>query len=192
MLTVKARADVQDRIDEALGQATGDYEFIFISNPDGGVAENRNACLRQAKGSHIIFIDDDLYGYPIGWNDILVEILNDPNILMVGPRLINADGTVQNTISKTDDVISEYIPVGYIAGACMAYRKNDMIFNEEYKGWGMEDVEFELELKNNNPNGKILLCNLVKLIHKNEMKNESIYGAKNKIKFIKKWGFIVE
>lgn len=193
LLTIKAPEQVKDRIDEIKKQSTGDYELIFVSNPNGGVAENRNACLRQAKGNIIIFCDDDLYGYPLGWNEILVNKLSeDSNCLMVGPRLLNQDGSIQNTISKCRDMNSDFVKVPYLPGACFVYRKNNLLFNEIYRGWGMEDVEFQLELKKINPNGYFLLTNKLQLKHINEMKREKEFGLQNKELFRKRYGFLIE
>ena len=192
MITIKAEEAVKDRAGEATSTATGDFEFILHVNPDGGVSENRNACLRKAKGDTIIFIDDDLYEYPKGWNETLTTVLKSHSVLMAGPRLLNRDNSIQATVSKSSNVTDSYIEVDYIPGACMAYRKNGLLFNEEYKGWGMEDIQFQLELKKLNPAGCIYLCNNVKMVHANEMKNEPKNGKRNKELFRKKWGFVVE
>lgn len=193
LITIKTIPEIEGRIEELNKHTSGDYELILIQNPNGGVAENRNKALQQSKGDIIIFVDDDLYGYFNGWMDILIEKLKeDKNILMVGPRLLNSDGHTQKTISKNDDVVTDYIRVDFIPGACMAYRKNNLLFNEQYKNWGMEDVEFQIELKKQNPNGKILLCNQVKLFHINEMKRHLDFGIQNKELFKRKWGFLIE
>jgi len=192
MITIKPDTEVQDRIDEALSNARGDYEFILVSNPSGGVAKNRNDCLRQCKGDFVIFIDDDLYGFPESWDETMIRRLRDPSVLMMGARLLNIDGSIQNTVSKSSNVVDDYVPVEYVPGACMAYRKNDLIFNEEYHGWGMEDIEFTMKLKQANPAGRVYLTNLVRLKHKNEMKREPEFGKRNKELFRRKWGFVIE
>lgn len=193
LITIRGREQIEDRIQEACDNALGDFQFILISNPNGGVAENRNSGLKKAKGDVIIFIDDDLYGYPKGWNKIFSDKLKeDLNCLMVGPRLLNRDGSLQNTISKCPNNQDDWIKVPYLPGACMCYRKNNLLFDEQYRAWGMEDPDIELQMKKIKPNGYFLLCNKIKLIHYNEMKNMKLHDIENKQKFIRKWGFIVE
>jgi glycosyltransferase involved in cell wall biosynthesis len=193
MITIKTKEEMQKNIDDALNNAISNHEFIFVSNPDGGVAENRNKCLAQAKGNYVIFVDDDLFNYPHGWDEqLLHKLYEDKNVLMTGPRLLNTDNTFQKTVSHCDDIETDYVKVDYLPGACMVYRRDGIQFNEEYTGWGMEDIEFELMLKKINPSGHFLLCNKVKINHVNEMKNEPNHGSENKRKFYKKWGFMVE
>lgn len=193
LITIKSEDDIKDRLEEIKKQTVLPHDFIFVSNPKGGVAENRNICLRKNKNDYIIFIDDDLYDYPLGWDCILIEKLkSDNNILMIAPRLFNMDGSIQNTVSKCPDVTTSYIKVDYLPGACFAYKKNDIFFNEKYKMWGVEDIEFELIMKQKNKSGYFLLCNEVKIKHKNEMKREKEFGLYNKELFKKTWGFLIE
>ncbi len=193
MITIKTREEVEDRIQEACNNATSDFQFVFVSNKDGGVAENRNVALRKATGDYIIYIDDDLYEYPKGWDTALLNVLQtNKYCLMVGPRLLNMDGSLQKTISRCSDIESNLVRVPYLPGACMCYKKNGIFFDERFKRWGCEDPDFELEMKKENPNGYFTLCNIVKLKHKNEMKNINLFGIKNKELFRQKWGFLVE
>lgn len=191
MPTIKQLAEVQDRIDEIKRTATGDYEVIIHSSEGGGVAENRNACLKVAKGEYIIFVDDDLYEYPLGWNEALVGALQSvQGVIMVGPRLLNMDGGVQSTNSQNSNTGPNFVPVRVIPGACMAYRKNDLVFDEGYKKWGWEDPDFQLQLKKKTP-GNVIICNTVKIKHKNEVKNMYAHFDENKKRFISKWGLLL-
>ncbi|MDD5589104.1 MAG: glycosyltransferase family A protein [Candidatus Nanoarchaeia archaeon] len=192
-LTIKTPEQVKDRIEEIKRQSTGDYELVFVSNPNGGVAQNRNECLRKAKGEIIIFCDDDLYEYPMGWNTILVnKLLEDPNCLMIGPRLLNVNNSPQTTVSHCDNIKDSFIKVNWLPGACMVYKRNNILFNEMYKFWSPEDIEFQIDLKRNNPNGYFLLCNTVTMKHINEMKRASETGIQGKELFRQRHGFLIE
>lgn len=190
MITIKKYETIKERIKEALDAALLDNQFILIENENGGVAENRNKGMCQAENDYIIFIDDDLYEYPKGWDKMLIEKVDKNTI--VGPRLLNMDGGIQDTISKCNNLEENYINVDYIPGACMALKKNNIYFDEGYKKWGCEDPDFILEQKKYNKNYKVLLCNDVKIKHMNEMKNMKMYDIENKNRFAKKWGFLIQ
>ena len=194
MLTIKTKEEVQERIDDAVEHATGNFEFIFVSNPDGGVAENRNACLKKTKGDFICFIDDDLYNFPQGWNEILLDMfLSSEDILLVGPRLLNMGNVVQHTNSHApDDLDVDCIEVEMLPFQCIVYKKNDLFFDEEYKKWGYVDADFVCRLKEKNENKKLLLCNKVLLNHKNESKHMMDNLEENKARFLNRWGRVYE
>lgn len=185
MPTVKPIEEIQDRINEIERATVHKHEIIIESNPDGGVALNRNKCLIKSNGYYIIFVDDDLYGYPKGWDKTLIDQLKEnEDIVIIGPRLLNMDGTIQHTNSRCDNINDDFVEVDMIPGACMAYVKNYLFFDERYKRWGYEDPDFILTMIKSGFGKKIVLANKVKLRHKNEFKHMNDYLHENKTLFL--------
>lgn len=193
MPTVKSLEEVQDRIDEIEENTVYTHEIIVESNPDSGVALNRNKCLIRSHGLYIIFVDDDLYGYFKGWDKILIDKLReDRSVAIIGPRLLNMNGMIQHTNSKCGNIEDDFIEVEMIPGACMAYTKNYLFFDERYKRWGYEDPDFILRMIREGLGRKILLTNKVKLRHKNEFKHMDDYLHENKTLFVSRYNRLYE
>ena len=75
---------------------------------------------------------------------------------------------------------------GIIPSACIAFRKTDVRFNEDYKGAGFEDTSFMLRMKNRY-NGRVVINNECQLVHKNEAKKHSEHFAFNREVFRKEF-----
>jgi len=70
----------------------------------------------------------------------------------------------------------------------IAFRNNHIRFDEMFIGSGFEDNDFCRQFGREYPNGKFVICNRVKVIHLNEMKNQKgRYWEVNKNYFLKKW-----
>lgn len=68
----------------------------IVTNPVNlGFLRNCNVNARSAEGDYIVFLNNDTVVTP-GWLDALVDTArSDPSVGMVGCKLLNADGTVQ-------------------------------------------------------------------------------------------------
>jgi GT2 family glycosyltransferase/glycosyltransferase involved in cell wall biosynthesis len=67
----------------------------IVQETNLGFIRNCNAAAAAARGRHLVFLNNDTLVLP-GWLDALVETLEaDPAIGLVGSRLLNGDGTLQ-------------------------------------------------------------------------------------------------
>jgi glycosyltransferase involved in cell wall biosynthesis len=182
-----------------------DYELSMViggiiqENHDANIAYsclqdsasvNRNKCLDLATSEIVVMIDDDISGFFPRWHKKLIKPLEDDgNIIMVSARLMNEDGTPQRVMGFSDKFYPEVVEIPTCPSAAIAFRNDKMRFDEGYVGSGFEDSDFVRQLKGKYPEGKIVVNNAVRLIHKNEMKNQlgEAYEANRKY-YIKKWG----
>lgn len=137
-------------------------------------ATNRNYGLIQADSNMIIMIDDDISGFFQGWSGRLIEPLYNSSVVMVSARLIDKNGNPGVMMNIRPDLSRSIVEVKekMLPSACIAFRKDDLRFDESYAGAGFEDTDFCMQLNQKYPNGKYLIHNEVKLIHFNEMKNQ--------------------
>lgn len=152
-------------------------------------AVNRNFGLIKAKSEIVIMIDDDLSGFSHGWADKLVAPFKDPDVIMVSARLMKTKTQVGPMMSIHPDLSKPIVevPDQILPSACIAFRNDGTRFDElNYEGAGYEDTDFCYQLNMKYPNGKFLINNDVKLIHKNEMKGSNQLKL-NEIKFRIKW-----
>lgn len=149
-----------DTTEELLDQLAGDVQVIR-NKTNLGFAEGSNQGARAARGRHLVFCNNDIEARD-GWLEPLLAILDgEPDVAVVGSRLLFPDGTVQHAGMRTyrtpDGKIGAH-PRSYglpptqerrrdidaVAGALMAVRRS--FFEEagefvaEY--WnGMEDID---------------------------------------------------
>ena len=167
---------------------------------------NRNYSLIHATSDIVIMIDDDIWGFFPGWADKLIEPFSDLNVVMVSARLMKtktAYGVMMdipldltNTLYEVpkfynikDKNTGNTVSVKGVPSACIAFRNDGIRYDENYVGAGFEDTHMCLELCCKYPNGKFLIHNEVKLLHKNEMKNQ-LNGQliRNQQYFMNYWG----
>lgn len=113
---------------------------ILANEVNLGFVRNCNAAAKHAKGEFILFLNNDTVVCP-GWLDSLVEAARrDPRIAMVGSKLLNADGTIQEaggiifrdgwgySYGRGDDprrAQYNYVrDVDVVTGACFLVRRN--------------------------------------------------------------------
>lgn len=189
----KSAWDLSLMIGEIL-QADHDAKVGYTCTEDGGeikgAAVNRNICLNMATSKYIVMADDDITGFFPGWAFLMAATLEaNPDIVYVSARLMNQDGTPQKVMWFNKDIMSPLVDVMHVPSACVAFRNDGLRFDEEYRGSGVEDTDFRNQLKRKYPNGRIVINNAVKLIHKNEMKNQLGENYRyNKAYYEKKWG----
>ena len=158
-------------------------------------AVNRNYALIQAKSKYVIMIDDDLAGFFSGWADKLLTPLLNSNVIMVSARLMQTKTKPGAMMDIPVDMSKSIVesPHGMLPSACVAFRNDGTRFDENYIGAGFEDTDFCMQLNHKYYNGMFMIHNEVKLIHKNEMKNQR--GGqlqRNQAYYMKKWGLNVK
>lgn len=148
-------------------------------------AINRNYCHGKATTNIVVSCDDDIEGYYPGWLEELIRPLGeDKDIRLVSARLMNNDGTIGFMMTSKNDISQDYEAVFRCPTSCFAYRKKDFDelmgfwnkdswpFDENFVGSGWEDNAICHDLKKKFIGTKIIINNRVKLIHRNEQKNQ--------------------
>ncbi len=153
---------------------------MIIVSGDRSEAKNRNIGLDKVKGKFVIMCDDDVEGFSCGWDRELIDALKYTEASIVGARLLNLDGTLHKTNYKNFDLSKDFVEVKTMITACCAFRNSTLRFDENYKGSGFGDTDFCKQL-----GGKFFVVNKVKLVHRNECKNQ--FKEHNKRYFRNKW-----
>jgi len=133
---------------------------------------NRNYGLSLAKAPVVIQVDDDVAGFYRGWWRDLISPMEDPNVIFVSARLMTEEGSFAGMMygSYNLDMPTEDVPQA--PTACCAFRRDGLKFDESLTGSGFEDKLFCWQLRKRYTNGRILINNECRIIHRNEMKNQ--------------------
>ncbi len=201
--TIKSWLVMRPLADEIERYTMTPHQLVVTCQDGYSAAQNRNLALKVARCPIRIMLDDDICGFFAGWETALVRpLLDDPSIGVVSARLLRPDGSGRAGPNCADnyDLDTPLIWVnqrndGYIGipSACIAFRDNGILFDEEYVGSGWEDADFCCQVKVKYPDAKFVINNAVKLVHINEMKNQfgEINGRprfeRNASHFWKKW-----
>lgn len=175
--TCKNDFEISEMIGEIL-QVDRDSNIYYSCLEEKGAAINRNNCLNNTSGEYVVMVDDDITGFFPGWADIMVTPLKgDTDILYVSARLMNEWGSPQMVMGFSKNVMSPSVEVNIAPSACIAFRRDDTRFCEEYLGSGWEDTDFHFQLKEKYGwDKKVVVNNAVKLVHRHEMKNQCGLG----------------
>jgi len=188
----KPREALDPLIIEILATAAG-RPRIIPTCLDACAAANRNFGLAMANTPNVIMLDDDISGFPRGWNTRLEAALAlQPNVVMVGANLVNPDGSLAPMLGwpagrDTDAVVQ--VKNREICTACICLPETGLRFDEAFEGSGWEDTDFSQQLRRAFPNG-VWLCDAgLRVVHANEKKNQG--GAifkRNRARYRAKWG----
>jgi len=154
---------------------------------------NRNAGLDWAETPNVIMVDDDITGLPIGWNTALEAVLlADPEALVVSANLMNTDGGLGIMLGHPghrDGHGVVVVPSRQLPTACICMRRTGLRYDEANEGSGWEDTDMAAQIRAAYPTGKWLVACGVRVIHKNEKKNQGgdIF-KRNCARYRAKWG----
>lgn len=136
-----------------------------------GFAGNCNAGAQRAEGDILCFINQDVYAtpeYSNGWATALLNAFADPQVGIVGARLLFPDGKVQSVGGHFDmlgnpyhrclgysnlnyDEICEPREVDWVTGACLAIRRDLFMsvggFDTSYVRGYFEDTDLAMRVK---------------------------------------------
>ena len=169
-----------------------ELDIIYTCIEGASAAHNRNAGLKQCKQDDIvIMVDDDIDSLPLCWDRYMWEPFqkNMDVYSMVSARLINDDGSVQPVMGGYATRRIGWVEVPVMPSAMIAFEFTGIMFDEAFKGSGWEDTDFCRQVKAANPKKKFIINNDIRVIHHNEMKNQSgEIWVKNREYYLKKWG----
>jgi len=187
--TIKNQTDIMPLVDAIIRTAGMDINIIATCR-EVCAAKNRNIGLEKSTGDIVCMIDDDICGLPQNWLADMLAVWNAyPNCVMASPRLMRTDGLFGSMIGyPVSSVGLEVIESRELPSACILMINAGLRFDEEYIGSGFEDSDMCRQLKWKFPSG-IWICNhAVKVVHKNEMKNQTGENYKiNLARFTRKW-----
>jgi len=183
----RTREELSAQVCEVEGTVSDGWNVIPTCQP-GSAAHNRNYGLKQVEeGSTVIMVDDDISGFKPGWTEKMIELLQDPSIVMVSARLINRDGTPAPMMFMGTPV-GNCCQVPRCPTAAIAFRHEGIMFDENFIGSGYEDDDFCAKIAEKHPKGMVFIHNEVRLVHANEQKNQGgEYMEKNKAYFESIW-----
>jgi GT2 family glycosyltransferase len=171
-----------------------------------GFAAACNQGARAARGRHLVFLNNDTVPLP-GWLAPLVAELDaNPEIAVVGSKLLFADDTIQHAgVIFSRDIPMPYHPfyrapatvpmvnqrreLQCVTGACMAVRRSvfDAVggFDEGYQN-GFEDVDFCLQVRKHG--GRVVYQPASTLYHlESQTAGRKAHDQDNATRLIQRW-----
>lgn len=157
-------------------------KYVHVTGYRGSAAYNRNRGLDAATSDPIIMLDDDIEGFPENWaRDLLDTFAKYPNCVMLSPQLLRPDGSQAFMMGMDElfhpggppDTGVTVLPSQKLLTACVVIRRNSLRFDEGFVGSGYEDLAYCDDLRQLYPDGSWMVDHDVKVVHRNEMKNQS-------------------
>lgn len=184
---------------EAIKDNTPEDHYILATCTPESAAENRNLAHSMASADIVVSLDDDVKGFYLGWlTDIVGPLLEDEKIRFASARFMKPDGkSPAHMMTSIYDMTKKYEEVLRCPTSAYAYRKADFdalkgFWNETsqpfdtiFTGSGCEDDAICHDLKKKFSDTRIVINNDCKLIHLNEMKNQSVNLKENRARFDK-------
>lgn len=173
-----------------------------------GFAGNCNAGARRAGGDVLLFVNQDVYGVPewsAGWDEALRAAFLDPQVGIVGARLLFPDGRIQSAGGLYDAKAQPYHrclgwkdprywetnearAVDWVTGAALAVRRDIFEamggFDEGYRMY-FEDVD--LCIRAQQAGHGVWYAPALTLIHSTGSTGGSPYFEASKARFRVKW-----
>lgn len=168
---------VQPLVQEVCDTAGCDVRVYATCCPESAAA-NRNVGLDFATSDFRVMMDDDITGLPQNWVVDLVQVLKDhENCVMVSPALLNPDGSPARFMMgrEVDHALRtglEIVNGPRLLTACIAIRKDNIRFDERFKGSGFEDNAYCSDQNLAYPGCVRIINHDVQVVHVNEMKQQ--------------------
>lgn len=70
---------------------------VLANEQNAGFGAANNRALREARGEYLLLLNSDAFVHPGALNSLVAFMEREPNAAVVGPRLLNADGTLQHS-----------------------------------------------------------------------------------------------
>lgn len=182
--TMLSWEDVEPQINDIMRTAGMPVRVIATCRPVCA-AKNRNIGLDLAISNLRVMLDDDVTSFPFGWVVGLLQVLRDhPNCVMVSPQLIRPDGryALMMGCSQGRPIGSGVHPITgpHLLTACIAFRKDDLRFEEGFVGSGFEDNDYCDKQRARYPSATWLVNHDIQVVHRNEMKHQREHFRRNR------------
>jgi len=79
-----------------------------------GFAAGNNVGLREARGRHVVALNSDTVVLPGGFERCVAYLDAHPDVGVVGPQLLNPDGSKQNSIHSPPSLWTEFLPIALL------------------------------------------------------------------------------
>ncbi len=187
--TCKTREEVLPLIAE-IEKTAGRQVNVIATCKQLSASCNRNIGLDQAVSDPRIMIDDDITGLPQDWLVALTKVLEDnPECVMVSPQLIKPDGDFALMMGcpmpKAAGAGTRAAEGPHLLTACIAIRKDDLRFDENFVGSGWEDNDYCDRQAERYPEGVRVIQHDIQVVHRNEMKNQPENFVRNREYYLK-------
>lgn len=169
-----------------------EQEYKVIESPKNiGMGAGNNLGIKNSNGEFILISNPDIVYEPDTIKSLLEELKKDKSIGLIGPQLLNPDGSLQYSCARfpklyipilrrtfvgrffpasirrylmKDESHDEVIEADWLLGACFMVRRPEdgKLFDERYFMY-FEDVDLCRQL--NNKGLKVIYFPLVKVIH---------------------------
>jgi len=190
--TLKPLGQLVSLMYEVRKTATGGGDIIATCEI-ACAARNRNIGLDRSKTDIVIMIDDDVCNFPQGWDEALAKVVaDDPLCMMSSARLLNPDGSLGQMLGHPPGLEDGSLWTAHLQElptACIAMRKSDLRYDEDFVGSGWEDTGYAAAIRTREPNAKFIVHGGVRVTHINEMKNQGgKFFQQNRATYVRKWG----
>ncbi len=190
---------------------------LLRSESNCGFLQNCNRAAAQARGRALVLLNNDTIVLPNWLDPLLEQLFSDDTIGLVGSKLLNSDGTLQEAGGviwndgtgwnfgrgqAADAPQYNYLrPVDYISGAAIALLKSvwdslggfDPIYTPAY----YEDVDLAFRVRA--AGRKVLYQPLSQVIHhegvshgRNTAGGIKSYQVRNRTRFLQRWNAVLE
>jgi GT2 family glycosyltransferase len=96
-------------------------QVVMIRNPDNaGFGAANNLAMQQAKGENLLLLNSDAFLTPGALPAMLAALHEKPNIGLVGPRLLNADGSLQRSCYRFPSPLVAWLEALWISAVAPA------------------------------------------------------------------------
>lgn len=168
----KALIEVMPLVNEIERTRTTDG-IVYATCEKVSAAVNRNLALEQCTAPLVIMVDDDIQGFPTGWDKMLARPFADPEVQMTSARLMAPNGEYGQMLghpTRDGDLVE--VTRQELPTACICIRNTGLQFDEAYIGSGWEDTDYSARLRSIYPDGKWIVVNGARVIHLNEKKHQ--------------------
>ncbi len=96
VVSLKGEADAAQRAAAARIEAFPNARVTWLTAPSFNFSTVNNHIIGRTSGTHLLLLNDDVTPTAADWLDWMVAYLADPQVGVVGARLLYPDGTVQH------------------------------------------------------------------------------------------------
>ncbi|MDP9173949.1 MAG: glycosyltransferase family 2 protein [Planctomycetota bacterium] len=107
------------------------YAKLIISEKNAGFGAGNNLAMREARGDYFLLINTDAFPKPGASAALLQYLQGNPKVGVVGPKLLNADGSNQQSCFRFPTPLRSWMENLWISAAMKRYPAID-----DYRFWG--------------------------------------------------------